>query len=518
MQAAGAREPPGEQRRAPRVEIGLARELRVERLERLRGSKEQRRGLAAAALGVRGLGAQQVQAGALQLVERPDLGRRQQPARRVERAGLQARLGGGERAVGPPRRVAGQRDGALQERGRRGEAAARLRPPGRALELQGDLLVGSRGAPRPDATRGGPGRRPGRSPPPAPGGPPGAPRRPPTGTPPSAPADGGTSRARRSPAARPPPRRPRPPGRCRAARPRASSRSGSPIGSAAATSSRTPRVLGERLEPADEALLDPSRKRCPPPAARTRRPAPSPSSPRGSSSSASGLPRVSAMIRSRTRSSSMNRTAEPSSARASPLRRPCTSSSGTCRSSSPGSRAANTIPTGSASSRRATKRQRQRRGLIEPLRVVDDAQQRTLLGHLREQARAPPARRGTDPAAAPALRPNTISSAWRCGAGSRSSRSSIGAHSWCRPANASSISDSTPTARATRQVRRRLDQVLEQRRLPDPGLAPQDQRPALALADVREQRVQHRALVGPPPQARCGTGSEKGVAIRHGRS
>ena len=77
-------------------------------------------------------------------------------------------------------------------------------------------------------------------------------------------------------------------------------------------------------------------------------------SPRGSSSSASGFPRVSAMILSRTRSSNANCTDELSSARASPSTRPCTSRSGTCRSSSPGSRAANTSPTGSASSRRAT--------------------------------------------------------------------------------------------------------------------------------------------------------------------
>ena len=51
------------------------------------------------------------------------------------------------------------------------------------------------------------------------------------------------------------------------------------------------------------------------------------------------------------------------------------------------------------------------------------------------------------------------------------------------------------------QVRRRLDQVLQQRRLPDPGLAPQDQRPALAPADVVDQAVQQGALVGPPEQA-----------------
>jgi hypothetical protein len=62
----------------------------------------------------------------------------------MERARLQARLGGGEGSVSPSGRVAGQRNGTLQERSRRGEAAARLRPAGRALELQGDLLVRSR--------------------------------------------------------------------------------------------------------------------------------------------------------------------------------------------------------------------------------------------------------------------------------------------------------------------------------------------------------------------------------------
>ena len=93
--------------------------------------------------------------------------------------------------------------------------------------------------------------------------------------------------------------------------------------------------------------------------------------------------------------------------------------------------------------------QRQRRGVIQPLRVIDDAQQRTLLGHLREQAqhrqpdeepirgahrrsartrsRAPGA---ADPEAARADR----ASARTADAGS---------------AKASSISDSTPTARTT---------------------------------------------------------------------
>ena len=41
----------------------------------------------------------------------------------------------------PLRRVQRQRGGLLQERGRRGQAAARLRPAGRAFELGGDVLV-----------------------------------------------------------------------------------------------------------------------------------------------------------------------------------------------------------------------------------------------------------------------------------------------------------------------------------------------------------------------------------------
>ena len=88
------------------------------------------------------MAAQQVDPGALELVERPGLRRGQEPERRVERAGLEARLRRRQRALRTPRRVDGQRDGALEERGRGGDAAASLRPAGRALELGGDLLVG----------------------------------------------------------------------------------------------------------------------------------------------------------------------------------------------------------------------------------------------------------------------------------------------------------------------------------------------------------------------------------------
>ncbi len=88
-------------------------------------------------------------------------------------------------------------------------------------------------------------------------------------------------------------------------------------------------------------------------------PAPKPASsaalrPRGSSTSARGLPRDSATIRSHTCSSNRNRTDEATSARASPLRRPPTASSGRTRNGSIASRTPNTSPTGSASKRRAT--------------------------------------------------------------------------------------------------------------------------------------------------------------------
>ena len=50
--------------------------------------------------------------------------------------------------------------------------------------------------------------------------------------------------------------------------------------------------------------------------------------------------------------------------------------------------------------------------------------------------------------ASPSRKPNAVPSASRCGPGRRSRRSRNGAHSCCNPAYASSISDSTPAARA----------------------------------------------------------------------
>jgi hypothetical protein len=91
----------------------------------------------------------------------------------------------------------------------------------------------------------------------------------------------------------------------------------------------------------------------------------------------------------------------------------------------------------------------------------------------------------------------------RCGTGSRSSRSSSGPHSWCKLAYASSISDSTPTARTTVRSDSDADAIkwVQQRRLADPGLSPQHERPALAAANRRDQVVQQRALTRSAAQA-----------------
>ena len=110
--------------------------------------------------------------------------------------------------------------------------------------------------------------------------------------------------------------------------------------------------------------------------------------PRGSCSRASGFPRVSATIRSRTRSSSGPLTADASKARASTGRRPPIASSGNPigSRSEPRSRRAKIRAIGSASSRRATNVSACSEASVEPLGVVDHADERSLLGDVGEQA------------------------------------------------------------------------------------------------------------------------------------
>ena len=247
---------PGDDRRAPGGQVGLARELQVEWLKPLRRLQQQRGSIAAETRGEGDLAAQQVHPGALELVERPGLRRGQEPESRVERAGLEASLRGGQRALRAPRRVrasARRRAAGTRPRRRARRAPAPGRPSARAPRRPARRAPPR---PRPDARPGGPDRPPDRSPPPAPDGPPGVPAPPLIGTRRSAPADDGTSPARRSPAARPFPRQP--------------PTTAIPSRSAARQQQQriadrlrrreqqqTPRVVRERLESSDEALLDP---------------------------------------------------------------------------------------------------------------------------------------------------------------------------------------------------------------------------------------------------------------------
>ena len=140
---------PDERRGGQGVQIRLAGQRRVEPLEPPRGGEQERGRVLAAVHGERDLGTQQRHAGSLQLVQRPGLRGREQCQRGLGRAGLLLGLRSRQRASRPAGRVHGQVCGALQERGRRGESTARLRPPGGALELRRDLLVRPCGGARP---------------------------------------------------------------------------------------------------------------------------------------------------------------------------------------------------------------------------------------------------------------------------------------------------------------------------------------------------------------------------------
>ena len=419
--AGGRRQLPGEERRAMPRGTSRGRARASSGSSRLAAFEQQRRGVAPSADANATWARSRSTCGrartrrAARPPPRPAAERR----RRTRRPGT--RLRGGQRAIRAPRRVR------VIATARWRNAAAAASPP-RAARGRPSARAPRRPArqapprPQPDATRAGPGRLADRSPPPTPDGPRGGP-------PPRCPVYRGANqrmteghpRAERQQAVclrvhgRP---------RCRAARTRAR----------AAADRRPARRRDEQQTPRVSESTSSRRTKLssirPDSACASSSPKPPAScvavKPRGSSSNASGFPRVSAMIRSRTRSSNLNRNAELSSARAR-RGKPLTSSSGTARSSSPGSRAANTIPTGSANRRRATNAS-----------VSAEACPATARHRRRTAAAAPrpPPRTGSSTAnptrnrsgAAPALSPNTISRACRCGAGSPSSRSSSGAH------------------------------------------------------------------------------------------
>ena len=185
--------------------------------------------------------------------------------------------------------------GPLQKCGRCGQPAACLRPPGRAFQLRGDVLIwpgrGLRPVPGPPVgidPRIGDLRQRARAPPACPG---------PTltGRPPSGPADGGTAPGCRTRPGRPRPRvrlrRRRCPARRPLATPAPGRQSGRPPPAGAAAGSGPGRACTRRRKLSS---MLPARGTAPgspnPPASWAG------VNPRGSSSKASGLPRVSATI------------------------------------------------------------------------------------------------------------------------------------------------------------------------------------------------------------------------------
>ena len=100
--------------------------------------------------------------GALERVERPGLRAGQQRERRLGRARLVLGLRRRQRPPRALRRVGRERGRPLEERRGRREPAARLRAPGRVLELRGHLPRPRPPPPARDATRAGRRPRPGR--------------------------------------------------------------------------------------------------------------------------------------------------------------------------------------------------------------------------------------------------------------------------------------------------------------------------------------------------------------------
>ncbi len=140
-QITGAGQPPGEQRRHPGGQVGLPRQVQVERLEPLGRLEQQRRRVAAQPRREHDLPAQQVHPGALQLIQRPGLRRGQQLQGRPERPGLHVGPRRGERPLGPAGRINAQQHRTLQKRRGRGQPAAGLGPVRGPLQLGRHLLI-----------------------------------------------------------------------------------------------------------------------------------------------------------------------------------------------------------------------------------------------------------------------------------------------------------------------------------------------------------------------------------------
>ena len=131
----------GVHRRSQRLEICLARQRGIECFEPSRGIEQERWTIAAAREDERDLRAQSLQQRALKLVQRSELGRREQRLGGLTASRVQLGLRGGERARSASCRVRGQLGRSFQERGRSCHAASAPRAIGRPFQLIGHRLV-----------------------------------------------------------------------------------------------------------------------------------------------------------------------------------------------------------------------------------------------------------------------------------------------------------------------------------------------------------------------------------------
>ena len=125
--ALGLCEAPAAHRRPQRLQMGLPRQLGIERFQALGRSAQQHGRVTAAGARERDVGLQPIDSRAIQLVERADGRNRQKAFGCRRRAGVKLGLRGGDCALTAPLDARGQFDSSLQERCRRLRTRACLR-------------------------------------------------------------------------------------------------------------------------------------------------------------------------------------------------------------------------------------------------------------------------------------------------------------------------------------------------------------------------------------------------------
>jgi DNA-binding CsgD family transcriptional regulator len=141
--AAGAVQAAVPHRGQQHLQVRLARQAGVDRLEPS-GRTEQQAGCSAGAALVKGdLPAHAVGLRDQQLIQRLRLGCDEQPQCRIQRTGVTFRPGRRNLPLRAANRVRRQHCRVFEERGRRGQATTRLRPAGGSLQLGSDALTGA---------------------------------------------------------------------------------------------------------------------------------------------------------------------------------------------------------------------------------------------------------------------------------------------------------------------------------------------------------------------------------------